>query len=81
MCLYMYLHIYTQKLHVCGYMFTCMYTRFTVVCTPSLHVYVYIFTYMYACTYSHRVLMCDFYHVYIRLSSPRGGVIVSKCHK
>ena len=46
--------------HVCWYVFTCMYTRFTVVCTPSLHVCVHIFTYMYACTFSHRVLMCDF---------------------
>ena len=48
-------------------------------CTPSLHVCVHIFTYMYACTYPHRVFVCDFWHDYIRWSSPRGGV-VSKCH-
>jgi len=32
-------------------------------------------------TYSHRVVMCDFQHVYIHLSSPRGSIIVNKCHK
>jgi len=71
---------------------TCMYTYNTCVCT---HVYLYAhmeYMSVYACvhilyvcvyifTYSHRVFMCDFQHVYIRLSSPRRGVIVSKYHK
>ena len=51
MCLCIYLHIYTWKLHVCGYIFAYMYTKFTDVFTPSLHVCVHIFTYMYANTH------------------------------
>ena len=47
MCLCIYLHIYTRKLHVCGYIFTYMYTRLTDVFTPSLHVCV---VYLHTCT-------------------------------
>jgi len=92
MCVCICLHIWTGVCHVCACVFTCMYTDNTCVC---VHVYVYahrecmcVYTYLHilhVCVcifpYSHRVFMCDFQHVYIRLSSPRGGVIVSKCHK
>jgi len=43
MFLCIYLHIYTRKLHVCGYIFTYMYTKFTSVCTPSTCVFAYIY--------------------------------------
>ena len=43
MCLCIYLHIYTWKLHVCGYIFAYMYTKFTNVCTPSTCVCAYIY--------------------------------------
>jgi len=89
-----YIYIYGQGVSMCVSVCsrTCMYTDNTCVCVrfyvyahrecmcvyaclQLLHVCVYIFT------YSHRIFMCDFQHVYIRLSSPRGGVIVGKCHK
>ena len=43
MCLCIYLHIYTRKLHVCGYIFKYMYTKFTGVYTPSTCVCAYIY--------------------------------------
>ena len=90
MCAYVYIYgqgfalcvsvcsrVCTQIIHVCVYMFTCTHTGSVCVC---MRVYIcYMCGYIF--TYSHRVFMCDLQHVYIRLSSPRGGVIVSKCHK
>jgi len=61
MCLCIYLHIYTWKLHVCGYIFTYMYTKLTGVFMPSLHVCVHIFTYMYA----QSTFECTCVHLYI----------------
>jgi len=58
MCLCIYLLIYTQKLHVCGYIFTYVYTKFTGVCTPSTCVCAYIYIHvrqihMSVCIYLH----------------------------
>ena len=90
-CVCAYVYIYGQS-SVCECLFTCMYTDNT-----CLFVHVHVYAHrecicVYTClhtshvcvnisTYSNIVFMCDFLNVYIRLSSPRGGAIVSKCHK
>jgi len=77
MCVSVCSRVCTQRIHVCVQVYVYAHRECTCVyaCLHILHVCVYIFM------YSHRVFMCDFQHVYTRLSSPRRGVIVSKCHK
>ena len=65
MCLCIYQHIYTRKLHVWGFIFTNIYTKFTDVCTPSLHVCVYVLTYMCATSTCVCVYTCLYAHVRI----------------
>jgi len=77
MCLCIYLHICTRKLHVCGHIFAYMYTKFTDVCTPSTFMCAYIYIhvrqihmslciYLHICTRAYKCMhTCLFLYAYI----------------
>ena len=77
MCLCIYLHIYTRKLHVCGYIITYMYTKSTGVCTPSTCVCAYMYIhvrqihmsvciYLHICTRAYKCMhTCLFWYAYM----------------